>query len=167
MKKNILILLFAVCFSRIFLSFCFAQTNPELIGDLNYLLTLDIQLIEECEYNSDVFDISIPYNKIINEKHRMIDELAGLIDSLGAELSDKRFNIQKLKRNYQALNADANLQIKIIEIIDAMLLKYGHPKVQIYLKKAKDQAYLHFMILSNAAQKIIGENRVEDVLNIR
>jgi hypothetical protein len=151
----------------IFLQPAYAQMNKELIDGLNELLIWDIRLMQQCEYHSDTFDISIPYSQIIYEQEQTIRALAELIDSFGADLDDKRLEIERSKRNYQALNIDANLQIKIISMIDKLLEKFGHPKVQAHLQKAKNQALIHYMYLSNASQKIIAEDRINDILNIK
>jgi hypothetical protein len=145
----------------------FAQVNPDLINALNQVLIWNIRLMQQCEAHSEQFDISIPYNQVISEEQQTIKELTDLIDSFGADIPDKRLEVEKSSRDYQALNLDANTQIIIICMYDDLLSKFGHPKVQAFAIKGKNQAYIHYMLLSNAAQQIIGANMVKDIAKIK
>ncbi len=142
----------------------FAQVNPDMIKDLNNLFVFDIKLMQQCEYNSEQFSISIPYNKIISDKQDTLRALAELIDSFNADISDKRLEAEKPLHDYQALNLDAKAQIEIISMYDDILSKFGHPKVQAFVKKAKNQAMIHYMLLSTAAQQIIADNQLKEII---
>ncbi|MFH1062020.1 MAG: hypothetical protein V1747_03945 [Candidatus Omnitrophota bacterium] len=145
----------------------FAQVNPEMVKALNQLLIWDIRVMQQCEEHSEQFDISIPYNQIISEKQHTIKELADLIAFFGADITDQRIGIEKSPHDYQALNLDANAQIKVIIMYDDILSKFGHPKVQAFAIKAKNQAYIHYMLLSTAAQQIIAANKIKDISQIK
>ena len=165
MRKRIKFLLIILGFLILFgANNGLAQVNPDLIKDLNDLFVFDIKLMQQCESNSEEFSIFIPYNQIISEKQQTIKALAELIDSFGVDISDKRFKLEKPLHNYQALNQDANSQIKLISMYNNILSKFGHPKVQAYAIKAKNQAIIHYMLLSTAAQRIIADNQVKEII---
>ncbi|MBU1043428.1 MAG: hypothetical protein KJ915_03395 [Candidatus Omnitrophica bacterium] len=144
----------------------FAQMNPELIKALNQVLIWDIHIMQQCEEHSEQFSISIPYNQIISEKRQIIKSLVELIDFFGADISDQRIENEKSLHDYQALNLDAHAQIQGIMLYDNLLNKFGHPKVQAFAIKAKNQANVHYMLLSTAAQQLLAAKQIADIAQI-
>ncbi|MBU1086522.1 MAG: hypothetical protein KKD05_03290 [Candidatus Omnitrophica bacterium] len=144
----------------------FAQVNPELIKALNQVLIWDIHIMRQCESHSEQFSIFIPYNQIISEKQQSVKALSELIDFFGADINDTRIENEKSLHDYQALNLDAYAQTQGIMLYDNLLNKFGHPKVQAFAIKAKNQAYVHYMLLSTAAQQLIAARQTADIAQI-
>lgn len=165
-KSSLILILFSLLFF-IGAKLVFAQINQDMIKALNQALIWDMRILQQCEEHSEQFNISIPYSQIISEKQQTVKDLSKIIDFFGADIADNIIAVEKSLHDYQALNLDANAQIKIIIMYDDILSKFGHPKVQAFAIKAKNQAYIHYMLLSNAAQEIIAANKIKDISQIK
>ena len=116
--------------------------------------------MQQCEYHSDSFNISMPYDEIVLEKQNTIRKIYDLIIEISGVPEKKRLNFEKIKTAYKALNADAYDQILIVRLYDKILDKFGHPGVCFLVNTSRRQAYSHYMLLSNIAQKIIAEEKL-------
>jgi len=162
-KFKLLLIIFGFLF-LIGIKSCFAQVNPEMIQALNELFISDVKLMQQCESNREEFSLFIVYNQIISEKQQTLRDLAELIDSFGADISDKILEVEKQIFKDQALINNAKSQIKIISMYDDILSKFGHPKVQIFAKKAKNQAIIHYMLFSTTIQQVIADNHAKEII---
>ncbi|MFH2137938.1 MAG: hypothetical protein ABII88_05465 [Candidatus Omnitrophota bacterium] len=162
LKKTILFLLI---FSSMFSLNSFAQVNEKLVKSLNDAFILESKSQRQCEFHSNKFNIAMPYHRIILEKQQTIERISDLILAIDGKITDKMLGIERAKYTFPALNNDASVQIQLIQLYDDILSKFGHPDVQTIIKRAKNLAYQHFMLLSNSAQRISYDNKLDLKLN--
>jgi len=144
----------------------FAQVNGELVDSLNEARIFEIKSKKQCEYHSVEFDIIMPYHQILLDKEDSIRLLENLIVAIGGELERATLNIEKLGLSSQALNRDAYSETELVRIYDKILAKFGHAEVRRVVQKARHQAIEHFMLLTNTAQSVIDQGRLDNRLKI-
>ena len=151
MRRKIICLMFLLCLLP---GYALAENNPELIAGLNAVFILEIQSLHQCEHESEVFNVSMPFHRIILEKQETVKSLADIIDALNGDTEKSRLPIVKTTQLEKALVSDAEAQIEIIDRYDKMLAAFGYPEVRRIVVIARSRALRHFMLLTNMAQKI-------------
>ncbi|MBU4305018.1 MAG: hypothetical protein KJ893_05285 [Candidatus Omnitrophica bacterium] len=151
MRSKIIYLMFLLCLLPRYAS---AENNPELIAELNRVFTLEIQSLQQCEHDSEVFNVAMPFHRIILEKQETVKSLADVIDALNGDAEKNRLPIVKTTQLDKALVIDAEAQIEIIDRYDKLLAAFGYPEVRRIVVIARSRALRHFMLLTNMAQKI-------------
>ncbi|MBI4846120.1 MAG: hypothetical protein HY810_06595 [Candidatus Omnitrophica bacterium] len=159
MRKIIGFLSIWVCLSAFNQQPLHAEMNQDLIEKLNEVFLLEIQSMQQCEDDSERFNLAMPYHQIILDKQNTINQLAELIDELDGVIEQKRLKSEIFMRDIQALNQGAFSQTIIIRRYNAILNKYGHPKVRHVITYTRMAALEHFMILTNMAQKLLEEQQ--------
>jgi hypothetical protein len=128
-----------------------AEPNPDLIGLLNNILTLEMQAVRQCEAHSDQFKSTQTYFDILRDKEETISRLQDVILEIGGEIASPVSGLETYPTILQALTNDARHEIAITRACDELLEKFGHPKVRQVIQKVKDTANLHYMALTNSA----------------
>ncbi len=144
-----------------------AEPSPELISRLKEVVIFEIKSMEQCEEHSEKFGLAMPYHRIILEKQQTIKSIADLIDNLGGTLDNNRLPLVKQAFLIQALNSDAQDQITVVSMYDGILNQFGHPDVRRIIDRARAQAMVHFMLLTNMGQKVIAETKLSNELKIQ
>ena len=142
----------------------YAESNPELISSLKEAVLFEIKSMQQCEEHSEKFGLAMPYHRIILEKQQTIKSITDLIDNIGGTLDNNRLPPVKQPRLFQALNCDAQDQITLVSMYDAILNQFGHPAVRRIIDRARQQALVHFMLLTNMEQKVIAETKLSSEL---
>ena len=101
------------------------------------------------------------------KKQETIDTLTNLITNIRGEIFENTVNIEKKSLASSALNSDAYMQIQLVQEYDAILARFGHPDVQRIITVSRNLTQQHFMLLTNTAQKMIDNNKLEDRLAIQ
>jgi len=144
----------------------FAQVNEELVDNLNEARMFEIKSKKQCEYHSVEFDIIMPYHQILLDKEDSIRLLENLIIAIGGKLEKATLGIEQLGLSSQALNRDAYSEIELVQIYDKILDRFGHAEVRRVVQTSRRQAIEHFMLLTNTAQSVIDQGRLDNRLKM-
>ena len=163
--KNITLI--GISFLIIAATNAYAQMNPDLLDLLNKVRIIEETSLKQCEFHSQRFGLKIPYHRILREKQETINTLTYIITNINGEVTEKSIKIQKKELASSALNNDAYIQIRIIQLYDDILARFGHPDVKQVVIVARNRAQQHFMLFTNRAQKLIDENKLTDRLSVQ
>ncbi|MCP4649052.1 MAG: hypothetical protein GY853_03065 [PVC group bacterium] len=143
----------------------FAQVNPKLVNSLNEVLVLEIKAKRQCDLHRRKFKLAIPYHQIVVDKGQTIDQITDLIIDIAGTVDKQWPEPAGAALVTEAMNNDAYNQIELVQKYDYILSRFGHASVQRTISVARNNAMYHFMLLTNTAQKIIDENKINERLS--